>query len=419
MSYADRLAPVVLVLLLVLAGCNGAPGGTTPTTNAMVSPTETGTSATQTPTGNGSGTPTGPSAADHVTVTNGTLPVNATRTFRRVERLMGKDVDPRPVEVRNLSEWHNSLPNVGAAPINDALGFQNVSVNWSQPSGLTKVTGYVYVSPGEGTPQTIERVLAHEFTHTVQFRANMFPWLDELRTSRVTLDEAKTLRSLQEGGAVYVADAYTKRYLDVQTNSAFVRAHLDDSPTHWSALAPYHFGSQYIAHRIDSPTNLSAVYQHRPHTTEQIMHNYSRSEEPPASLSVEPNVSGSTWRYLANNTLGEMTTRGALNTELSRSRAAAAAAGWGTDELTIFARGTTQPQYGWAWVQRWDNSTEADQAAAAFRTYAHRRNASADYRFRFVRVTDATTALVFGDPAFVTNATVAGTTGNVSVSVGS
>ncbi len=413
---ANRLAPVALALLLVLAGCGGAPGNGTATNDAT--PTANGTATTA---GDASGTvtPERASRGDAVAVENGTLPVNATRTFARVQSLMGTDVDPRPVERRNLSEWRSSLPRVAAAPINDALGFENVSANWSEPTGVTKFTGYVYVHPGEGSPQKVERVLAHEFAHSIQFQANMFPWLDTLRTARVTTDEAKTLRALQEGGAVYVTDAYTQRYLDVQRNSAFAREYMSKSPTHWSALAPYYFGSQYVASRIDSPKALSNVYENRPNTTEQVMHNYTAREEPPADLAVESNVSASQWQYLGNNTLGEMTTRGSLGTELSQSRAATAAAGWGTDEIAIFRHTGGDERYGWAWVHRWDDASEADEAASAFRTFAERRRNASTYGFAVTRVSDDTTALVFGDDAFVANTTVTGTTDDVTVAVGS
>ncbi|WP_136717920.1 hypothetical protein [Halorientalis salina] len=402
MSSASRLAPVALALLLVLAGCGGSTGGGTPTNDSTV-------------------TTTAPGSQYDVPVENGTLPVDANRTYARVTSLMGTDVDPRPVEVRNWSEWRENLPRVAAAPINDALGYENVSADWSEPTGLTLPTGYVYLHPGEGSPDEIERVLAHEFVHSVQFQGNMFPWLDRLRTqdARTTTDEAKVYRSLQEGGAVYVTDAYTERYLDGRNDSAVAREYMDESPTHWSALAPYYFGNRYVADRIDSPANLSVVYEDRPVTTEQLIHNYTRAEEPPAALTVETNATGSDWEYEGNNTLGEMTTRGALGTELNRSRAAAAAAGWGTDELTIFSRTGEDDRFGWAWVHRWDDASEADEAAAALEAYADRRDESGTYDFAFTRVDEGTTALVFGDPALVANATVSGTTGNVSVAVGS
>jgi len=427
----DRLVPTLAVAaLLVLAGCAGGPAGDV--SNTTASPTTDGTDESQqapgTPTesddpGTGtdeSGTP-GESGSvtvdDTVTVENGTLPVNATLTFNRVEGLTGTDVDPWPVRVRNLSEWRASVQRVGAVPLNEALGFENVSTDWSEPTGLT-TNGAVYIHPGNGTPAKTERVLAHEYAHLVQYRTTVFPWQGRLNQPRLTTDLVKTRRSLVEGGAVFVADAYTERYLDIQSNSAYARGlYRNGSATLRSALAPYVFGSQYVEHRIDDPANLSAAYESYPRTTEQVIHNYSRAEEPPANLSV--NATGDdSWELARQDTLGEMTTRAALDTELDRERAAAAAAGWGTDRLARYDHATNDSRHGWAWVLRWDNASEADELQSALSTYASARDGSSSAAFRVESLDDETVALVFGDRGFVEGAEVAGTDGNVTVGVG-
>jgi hypothetical protein len=444
MLSAQRLAPLAVALLLVLAGCGAGPSdGTTtapsetdastatdtPASTDTPTPGETGTSDQEPPdtpadTTPDEGTPSnetddsGERTAYDIQVKNGTLPFDVNRTFARVQGLIGTDVDPRPVEIRNLSEWRGSLPRVAASPLNAALGYENVSVNWSEPSGVTRLTGYVYVHPGAGSAAAVERVLAHEFAHTIQYQANMLPWLDRLRTRRIETDQAKVYRSLQEGGAVYVADAYTERYLDTETNSAFVRHQYEQGgATYRSALAPYLFGTQYVAHVIDSPANLSTVYRTYPRTTEQLIHNVTRAEEPEANLSVAASAPATDWRYRGDDTLGEMTTRHSLGTELSPDRAAAAATGWGSDTLTVFQR--SDETGGWVWVHRWDNSSEADEAFAALDDYQVARQADGDRDFRTVRISDETTALVIGPESFVDAASVEGTTANVTVQVGS
>lgn len=413
MSATDRLVPVAVALLLVLAGCGSGPAdpttgtGEQATTTAETRPTTPGETVT-------AGGPT--TVAYPVTVENGTLPVNATLTFARVQALLGSDVQPWPVRVRNLSEWRASVQRVGASPLNRALGFENVSVDWAEPTGLTKF-GAVYVHSGDGAAGATERVLAHEFVHLVQYRTNMLPWLRGLRQQRLTTDRLKTRRALVEGGAVYVADAYTRRYLDVRTNSAYVRAlYRTESATHRSALAQYYFGAQYVAHRIDDPANLSAVYEDYPRTTEQVMHNYTRAEEPPANLSVRA-TGGGNWTALGNNTLGEMAIRSALGTELPRDRAAAAAAGWGTDRLLVFQHARNESRWGWVLVARWDTPAETDELAAALDTYAAARDAASPYSFRTTTVDDRTVALVFGDPAHVERASVTDSDAGVSVRV--
>ncbi|WP_246987059.1 hypothetical protein [Halorientalis marina] len=436
MRAADRVAPLAVALLLLLAGCGSGPGGGTateaPATTDGVSPEPTAADGTGTTTADesetaesptpGDGTPT-PASTDTgapsytVTVENGTLPINATRTYARVQSLLDSDAEPWPVRVRNLSEWRRSVGRVGASPLNRALGFENVSVDWSEPTGVTRF-GAVYVHPGDGSAGKTERVLAHEFVHLVQYRTTLLPWAGRLTQQRLTTDRLKTRRSLVEGGAVYVADVYAHRYLDVQNNSAYVRnLYESGSATYRSALAQYRFGAQYVAHRIDDPANLSRAYDDHPRTTEQVIHNYSRSEEPPANLSVVVGNTTDEWASLGNNTLGEMTTRTALGTELTPERAAVAATGWGTDHLAVFQHSTNDSRFGWAWVLRWDTAAEAGELETALDDYATARDRASPADFRVVSLDDRTVALVFGDPAFVTNATVRAN-GNVTVAVG-
>ncbi|WP_324663242.1 hypothetical protein [Haloarcula sediminis] len=400
MAADNVLTTLAVAALLVLAGCPGGPtSGPDGTTASRPQATDTGESV-------GSG----------VTVENGTLPVNATRTFTRVQALTDTDADPWPVRVWNLSERH--VGQVGASPLNRALGFRNVSTDRSEPTGVTNA-GAVYIHPGDGAPAQTERVLAHEYAHLVQYRTAMLPWRGQLREPRLTTDRLKARRSLVEGGAVFVADAYTERYLDIRSNSAYAHAlYRNGSATHRSALAPYVFGSQYVDHRIDDPANLSAAYERYPRTTEQVIHNYSRADEPPASLDVTAGAGSGDWAYLGNNTLGEMTTRSALDTELDRDRAASAAAGWGNDRLTIYRHATDEERDGWAWVLRWDSASEAAELDAALSTYADARDSDSPRTFRVEPIDEETVALVFGDPAFVERATVSGTDGNVRVGVG-
>jgi hypothetical protein len=417
----------------VLAGCGAGPsdGATTTDPSDTDAPTATDTPATgETDPSTGTATPDAGTPNDgaddggetteyDIRVENGSLPFDVNRTYTRTQALMGTDVEPRPVEIRNLSEWRGALPRVAASPLNDALGFENVSVNWSEPTGLTLYTGYVYVHPGEGPPGVVERVLAHEFAHTIQYQGNMLPWLDRLRTQRVELDRRKAVRALQEGGAVYAADAYTHRYLDVRNNSEFVRERYErGGPTSRSVLAPYLFGRQYVANEIDAPSNLSAVYESYPRTTEQVMHNYTRDEEPEKNLSVTVET-GTQWSLLGDNTLGEMTTRHAFETELPAERAAAAATGWGTDELSVFENSTDSARFAWVWTHRWDDASEAAEAFTALEDYATARETDADRDFRTVRLGDETTAMVFGPPTFVEGVSVEGIAANVTVQVGS
>ncbi|WP_276251570.1 hypothetical protein [Haloarcula rara] len=277
-----RLVPALAVVaLLVLAGCVGVPLGESDTTTA--SPSNETPTASPTPSESASVT-----VDDAVTVENGTLPVNETLTFNRVEAVTGTDVDPWPVRVRDLSEWRGSVQQVGAVPLNRALGFEN----------------------------------------------------------------------------------------------------------------------------------LSAAYEAAPRTTEQVIHNETPSEEPPAKLPVRNRTADrSSWEFVRNDTLGEMTTRATLDTELDRERAAAAAAGWGNDRLLAFQHATNDSRRGWVWVMRWDNETETDELEDALIEYTDTRGQNSDAAFNYQALDDTTVAVVFGDAEFANAADLRTADGTVSVIV--
>jgi hypothetical protein len=309
------------------------------------------------------------------------------------------------------------LPQVAAVPINDALGYRNVSADWSEPTGVTRPSGYAYLHLGDGDPGKVERVLAHEFVHMTHFETDAFPWMDDLRATGASTDQLKAWNGVQEGTAVYVADVYADRYLEVRNNSAFLGEYRNRSQSHWSALAPYHFGHRYVRANADSPADLDRLFADPPETTEQLIHDERPATEPKAELSVRTEAAASDWQFVANDTLGEMTTRGALGNELDRSTAARAAAGWGTDELVAFQHSVDADRPGWVWVHRWDDGAEADEAADPLGTYAQRRDGDSAYGFRVVSISEATTALVFGSPSFVSTTNVTGSASDVTVTV--
>lgn len=74
---------------------------------------------------------------------------------------------------------------------------------------------------------------------------------------------------------------------------------------------------------------------------------------------------------------------------------------------------TSAEGYGYAWVVRWDDATEAEEFERAFADY--HENVSVPLGLESVG--DETTVLVSGPEAFVENATATGTAGNVTVAV--
>lgn len=86
--------PLALAVLVVLAGCGGAPGGTDGDTPPGGSPTgATPTDAPRTDEGTPPGESTPPDEVD-IPVNGGELPVDHERIYRQVVELVGRSADP-------------------------------------------------------------------------------------------------------------------------------------------------------------------------------------------------------------------------------------------------------------------------------------------------------------------------------------
>ncbi|PSP56619.1 hypothetical protein BRC82_01710 [Halobacteriales archaeon QS_1_67_19] len=403
-----QVATLVVALALVLAGCSGGGGPTTATDAA----TETATTTAAESAGQQSEHSTTATAdREPVAVTGGDLPVDQTETFYRVQRLLGSDVRPQPVEVRNLTERKGYRP--GQVPFFRLLGVGNLSLDTDEPGGLTAPSGKVCVYLGSGSATEVERVLVHEYVHMVQYRANMLPWMSAIDQPQVSHDLLQTRLALVEGGAVYATDAYADRYLDgVDPAADYAQRYRSGSASAKYFFARYHFGYRYVSDRLDDPENLAGVYENGPNTTEQLLHGYAPDEEPPADLSVTANATGN-WSATENNTMGELFTRVALQTELDAETACNAATGWGNDDLRGFESGSDDPAF--VWTLRTDSASEADELEAALNTFAAERRNATDAGFRVVRVGDETVAVLFGDRSFVESATVSGSNADVRI----
>ncbi|USZ69171.1 hypothetical protein NGM10_05380 [Halorussus salilacus] len=411
-----QVTTMALALLVVLAGCGGAGGPATDATETT-EPTTHSTDATEqtneTSTDVTTETTTERSGRESVEVTGGNLSVDQTEVFWRVQELLDTDVRPRPVEVRNLTERKEYAP--GRLPVLRYLGVENVTLDPDEPGGLATPDGKVYVHPGDGSSAEVERVLAHEFVHLIQYRASMLPWMSAIDQPRLTHDRLQTRLTLMEGGAVFVTDAYAEQYLDDQDPAERIADRYEDGSAGAKYFyARYHFGYRYVDDEIDSPTNLASVYEDGPNTTEQLLHGYAPDEEPPADLSVSVNESG-TWSTTENDTMGELFARTTLQSELDAETARGAATGWGNDVLYGFTKGDEDP--GFAWTLRMDSPDEADELESAATTFAEEREAGSDAAFRVERVDDETVVLLFGNPSFVESASASGSNANVTVGV--
>ncbi|WP_135533453.1 hypothetical protein [Halostella pelagica] len=411
MATRRRLAALILVLSVVLSGCaaDSAAFQTTADENDTNTTTET-TVATTT-------TEVNVTEKYSVPVEGDDLPVDADRTFARVQALVGTNVEPQSVTVREGTARSNTADYYTSRSFFRIMGLDETNYSTKGASGVTYRDGEVRLTTREASDAEVERVLAHEFIHTVQMRSGMTESLNrESAVSRST-DASLVRQALVEGGAVYVTDSYSERFQSPTVHQSDVVAEeYESGPAGNRYLwAPYHFGYRYVAATVDSPNELDTAYENHPETTEQLIHNYGPAEEPALDLELSTDDSGSWFRTDAD-TKGELVTRIVLRSQLSRARAAAAASGWGNDRLYVYEHSSGRTT-GLAWALRWDDADEADEAQAAFRSYAAKHGDDSEASVQVERVTRETLVVFAGDDEFVDNAYAAGSDDEVEVAI--
>jgi hypothetical protein len=431
---------IAVALAMVLAGCGG---GSTPD-----SPTPTGTDRASTTTAASStlhptkGTTTATSArtattmrapsttADETTThrpTNetetvdipvrgsGTLPFDVNRTYRRTMELLGNPSGVSPPSqiylYRPVTSWKPTVQDPFAQALLDARRESNFT--------RERHEGVVFGLIGNESPDVLRFTLVHEFVHNAQFER-----VDETPGMRAAFAGEHQRRrvgaAIVEGSASYVAFQYMLRYTD--RNRTWLRTATDEyrnaSPAGKYVWAPYHFGREYVAERVDAPRDHWRLYRNPPNTTEAIILGLAPGAEPPAPLSVS--VETDHYEETARETRGEMFARIVLAAELPEERAASGASGWGNDRLVTLQRNDRR---GFVWSTRWDSAADAAEFLETFRTAMDRRGERrAGYwlgdgtAIRVVRVAPETVVVATGPPAFVTGIRVTGTNATVTVS---
>lgn len=421
----DRATVLALALAVVLAGCTlpiADPPGVERRSPSAASPTATpaapGTTPTtevpapeptETPTATGTDQSTSESG---VVVRGGSLTVDEDLVFDRVVALTGREVAPPTVTVRDLP----SGSPVRSSDVYRILGLADVETAGERTAGVTYYDGSVVLDPTDD-PAEVERTLAHEYVHVVQFRTGMVEHPRGIDARDVT-DVRMTWQTLVEGGAVYVADAYVERHGSGPAQSTVIGRLYEDPPTPASRLTLgwYHFGYRYVDARIDEPSNLEGAYAPFPNSTEQVLHNETPTAEPPLVVNAEIDTGGD-WTVLRRaDRKGELFVRVLLRTELDRNRSARAAAGWGNDRWWLLYDDETGDD-AVAWILRWDSRADADEFERAVRAYVDRRRATADGRFRVERVAGDTVAVYAGEGSFVDDVATSTAGGEVTVTV--
>ena len=413
---------LLVALLLVVAGCaslgpvgdgerepeTATPTAPPPETSA---PTRTATDppSTATPTP----TPTTPEPVEpaDVTVEGGELPVDVGRIYARVEALTGVEAEPPTVVVEDPRD---DDPGGERRGLLGALGLSGGSVDDLDCGTIASASAgsdEVRIVPDGLSAAEIELVLAHEFAHVLQENNGL-----EGDVDRRDRDASFLRQALTEGGAVYVANEYAKAYdLTWATGDRPLelrRCFYETAPDGFRTLtAVYYFGGEYFDRTLGDPSKFATAYERLPNTTEGLLHGEPAGVDPPVPLDVETETDG--WFDSSRGSYGELTTRLVLASELSESRAATAAEGWGNDEVVEFER---DGETGYAWVHRWDDADGADEFLAAVGDYAAARTEGPSVRV--VRVDETTTVLLVGEEAFLDATTVDRTGETVSVTVG-
>ncbi|MFC5971439.1 hypothetical protein ACFPYI_08870 [Halomarina salina] len=414
------LLALTLLLAVALAGCGGTTAPTQTVTPAT--PPATVEATTETPTET---SPTSPdpvmsttnssanASTNAVTVSGGDLPFDPNVTYQRVERLLAVEEDRAAtvsVSIRDPSAFPLDGEEDVWGPFATSLGITG-SIEGDGVGGFASGTNVVLYVGANHTAAEIEPVLAHEFTHVLlgEPGSNIDPNYPS------TFDTREAKASLIEGAATYTEDVYIDRYLPGQANytTTLRERYGEASPALKLLMGRYRYGARYVDQRVDSPQNLSAVYDTPPWSTEQVLHGYSRETEtrPPV-----PNaVVNTSWSEedRVGDTRGELFTRVALGTELNHSVATSAAAGWEGDTQLALRDGGNRS---YVWTLYWENETEADEFLAAAERYVEGRAEDPDApTVRLERTSERSTTLLVGQQEFVETVSVSVGNGTVRV----
>jgi len=390
---------VLIAIFLLLSGCGGVQDGI-PATSTREPDGPPNTSVADTTTRENTVT-----SNDTVSVKGGERSVDADAIFSNVLELTGADGYQPVVVVKNRTR--NETSPVLVDDFGAALGLTPPdSISTADQPGGSTIKNTVYLFPNNGTEPELERVLAHEFVHVIQYQNG---WKSRPHESNADVDaNGRLLTScLVEGSATYLTDEYVRRYsVDIEPETAFVRKeYLEANGTRKYFVAPYYFCSRYFHSRLDSPANVTDVFRDPPVTTEQVIHNYTPGEELPKALNVTVNETDTSWEFRTDSTKGELFTRVVLADAIPEENASRAAAGWGNDRLLEFQN---EGQKGYVWILRWDSAEDADQFGRSFERYLEARGVGTDdcssaTCFDHRRLDSRTTAVVVGRSSFLSN----------------
>ena len=256
----------------------------------------------------------------------------------------------------------------------------------------TKIMNVIPVSGAmsDSLSLTEQIIYVHEFTHALQ---DQFFGLNPLLESEaVTANPDRSLAtlSLVEGDASAVMNVYTQEIVTRNPLAAFQllgeglqAGNLTLPPGTPAILArellyPYEGGMLFVTALFqanDDWDTVNAAYANPPTTSEQIIHpqKYLDGEGAVAvTLNDASAALGAGWTQSWDTTLGEWYLREHLGTELPRTDAFAAAAGWGGDRFQVYA-GPSAGALAWRARLVWDTPAEQAEFEAAYARFGEAR----------------------------------------------
>lgn len=256
----------------------------------------------------------------------------------------------------------------------------------------------MFVVEGMGFGGAEKTTYAHEYTHVLQDQVYGFDDTLDMSEEACQVDSEKcaAIQALVEGDAVTTELLWFQNYASKQDYNDLVEVYenyespvMDSAPPYIEAdlYFPYEAGQVFV----ESFTNeggydrLAEVYANLPVSTEQILHpeRYPEDTPIPVDLPDMSDILGDDWSLYDQNVMGEWYTYLILNQayepswQLSDPQASAAAEGWGGDAYAVYLN-EDNDQVVFILDYFWDTTADADEFAAAFKTYAGYRWDNAD-----------------------------------------
>lgn len=254
-------------------------------------------------------------------------------------------------------------------------------------------TKEMYVVQGESFQGPERLTYAHEYQHVLQDQN--YDIQDGLNYNEevceVDSERCAAVQALMEGDASLTEFSWFQTYATDEDRKQILEKYSDyESPIYDSApafmkedfLFPYQQGQEFVQTIYDQGgwEAVDRAYQNLPVSTEQILHPEKYPGDQPILVDLPSfdNLLGTGWKEVDRGVLGEWYTYLTLaqgldpQSRLDEKNASAAAEGWGGDAYAVYFNAGTQ-QTVMALKTVWDSSSDAEEFASSFETYATER----------------------------------------------